>query len=120
MSRPAFLVLEPEPLEALSTRKLVLETAKFNVLTAHSGDEALALLRDFPEVSALIAVAAMKNCEKVVTAARRLNAKLPVILLSPNPTHSCKGDHNVSTHDPEALVKLMRKLFGDPRQNEHG
>ena len=37
--RLAFLVIEPEPHEALSTRKLVLETAKHNVITAHSACE---------------------------------------------------------------------------------
>jgi hypothetical protein len=34
--RPTLLVAESEPVEALSVRKLVLETDKFNVLTAHS------------------------------------------------------------------------------------
>ena len=112
--------MEPEPADALSTRKLVLETAKFNVITAHSGDEALDVLREFPKVNALVVVATMPGCEKVVNAARRRKPKLPVILLAPNPTHTCKGDHNISTHDPEALVNLMRKLFGDPRQNGNG
>ena len=38
--RPALLVAEHEPDSALSTRKLLLETAKFNVITAHSMPEA--------------------------------------------------------------------------------
>lgn len=116
MARPTFLVLEPEPTDALSTRKLVLETAKFNVITAHSAAEAMELLVDFPNIRAIVVVATMTSCEKVVNAARKGNAELPVILLAPNPTHTCKGDHYVSTHDPEALVMLMRTLFGDPRK----
>jgi hypothetical protein len=49
--RPTLLVAEPEPSEALSVRKLVLETAKFNVLTAHSTREALDLFHLFPNIS---------------------------------------------------------------------
>ena len=48
------MVAEPEPLQALSTRKLVLETGKFNVLTAHSTEEGIDLLRLFPNVDAII------------------------------------------------------------------
>src|SRR5690349_2301472 len=48
MRRPTLIVAEPEPGQALSTRKLVLETAKFNVLTAHSTDEALDVFQSFP------------------------------------------------------------------------
>src|SRR4051812_48605380 len=43
MARPTLLVAEPEPEAALSVRKLVLETAKFNVLTAHSDEETVEL-----------------------------------------------------------------------------
>lgn len=37
MIRPCFLVIDREFPGSISTRKLVLETAKFNVLTAYSG-----------------------------------------------------------------------------------
>ena len=48
LPRPAFLVAEPEPEQALSTRKLLLETFKFNVITAHSERETIDLLHLFP------------------------------------------------------------------------
>lgn len=54
MARPTFLMAEPEPTQALSARKLVLEPAKFNVITAHWAKEALELCERFPEVDALI------------------------------------------------------------------
>ena len=41
MIRPCFLVVDREFPGSVSTRKLVIETAKFNVLTAYSGREAL-------------------------------------------------------------------------------
>ena len=40
--------------EALSARKLVLETGKFNVLTAQSFREGLDLFHLFPNISAVI------------------------------------------------------------------
>jgi hypothetical protein len=54
VARPTFLMAEPEPEQAISARKLVLETAKFNVITAHSAREATELCRRFPSIDALI------------------------------------------------------------------
>src|SRR6185503_18744271 len=56
MPRPTVLVAEPEPPQSLSVRKLVLETAKFNVLTAHSTREALDIFELFPNISAAVLV----------------------------------------------------------------
>jgi Response regulator consisting of a CheY-like receiver domain and a Fis-type HTH domain len=115
MARPTFLVIEPEPLDSLSTRKLVLETAKFNVITAHSTSEGIELLKTFPNVQALVIVASLNGCSEVVKSAKALDPKLPVVILSPNFTYECEGDHHASTHEPEELLRLLRRLFGDPR-----
>jgi len=53
MARPVFLVIEVEQPDGLSTRKLVLETAKYNVLTAHSGKEGIEIAETHP-VQALV------------------------------------------------------------------
>ena len=37
--RLSFLIIEAEPSDGLSTRKLLLESAKHNVITAYSGKE---------------------------------------------------------------------------------
>lgn len=47
MVRPIVLMAEVEPPEGLSARKLVLETGKFNVITAYSVEEALETLVAF-------------------------------------------------------------------------
>jgi hypothetical protein len=47
MNRPCFLVIDREFPGSISTRKLVIETAKFNVLTAYSGKEALEMIARF-------------------------------------------------------------------------
>src|SRR6185312_3738742 len=116
MARPTILMVEPEPTEALSVRKLVVETAKFNVTTGYSTGEAQELLRKFRRLDAVVMIAAMPGCEDVVTKAKSINAAMPVILLSANRTANCaSADQYLSSHEPEMLMNLLRDLFGDPR-----
>ena len=117
MIRPTFLVAEREPGAALSTRKLVLETAKFNVLTAHTSKEAAEVFAIAPKlVAALIVSSELKGAEPLVAQLKKKNPDLPVICISPNRTAELKGvDHHISSHEPEELVELCRELFGDPR-----
>src|SRR5690242_11696681 len=118
MRRPTLIVAEPEPGQALSTRKLVLETAKFNVLTAHSTDEAFDVFQSFPNAGCLIAVESdTVDCERILKFARTIRQDIQLIALSPRSAFRCTyADHHLSSHDPEALVQLVRKLLGDPRQ----
>ena len=116
--RPTIIVAEAEPGQALSTRKLVLETAKFNVLTAHSTEEALDTFQSFPNASCVIAVdGETVDCERILTLVRTIRDDIPLIALSPRAAFRCApANHHLSSYDPEALVQLMRKLLGDPRQ----
>src|SRR3954470_7217916 len=117
MARPTFLVAEPEPGSAISARKLVLETAKFNVVTAHSSDEALEFFNLSPALhAAMIITFDLPNASKTVAKIKKAVPDFVVICLSPNRSTSIKlADHHCNSHDPEALVELCRKLFGDPR-----
>jgi CheY-like chemotaxis protein len=116
MIRPTLLVAEPEPGEALSVRKLLLETAKFNVLTAHSGPEALELFDRFPKLDLVILVDDKRiDCE-AISQKMKSKAKVPIVALSPLIGKSCASvDHNLSSHEPEELLELIRSLLGDPR-----
>lgn len=120
MPRPTFLVAEPEPQEALSTRKLVLETAKFNVLTAHSTQEALETFAVFPECSAIVLVSSgVIDCGAIISSIRSANGagKVPIIALSPRIGFACDGaDYTLPSGDPHALLELAHNLFGDPRE----
>ena len=110
-------MVEPEPNEALSVRKLVVETAKFNVTMAYNTAEARELLQKFPRVEALVIIAEIPGCAQVVKKAKSINSAIPVILLSANLTARCaNADHHISSHEPETLVNLLRSVFGDPRQ----
>ncbi len=122
MVRPTLLVAEQEPGSALSTRKLVLETGKFNVLTAHSSQEAVELFALAGKViSSLIVTNDLEGSAALIAQVKKQRADLPVILLSPNRTADAgKSDHQISSHEPQQLLDLCRKLFGDPRAiDEH-
>src|ERR1700727_3577833 len=110
MPRPTILVAEPEPNESLSVRKLILETAKYNVITAHNTQEALDLLQLFPNVNATVLVISEAiNCETIAENVRRLTDKIIVVMLSPVIGAKCDGaDFTLSSHEPEELVALMR------------
>jgi CheY-like chemotaxis protein len=119
-TRPTFLVAEPEPLQALSVRKLVLETGKFNVLTAHSTREAVDLFHLFPNISAAILAGESEiDCDKVASTIKDATDKVPIIYLHGSIGGRCiHADHDLSSHEPDALLELVRSLFGDPRQME--
>jgi len=52
--RPCFLVIDREFPGSISTRKLVLETAKFNVITSYSAQEAVETLKKFPALQGVV------------------------------------------------------------------
>ena len=119
-TRPTLLIAEPEPQQALSVRKLVLETGKFNVLTAHSTREAIDLFHLFPNISAATLVGESQiDCDKVASIITGATDKVPIIYLHGSIGGRCvHADHHLSSHEPETLLELVRLLFGDPREME--
>lgn len=118
MARPTLLVAEPEPREALSVRKLVLETAKFNVLTAHSTREALDIFQMFPNISAAVLVGeSVVDCGVVADQIKgTVDNKIPVLYLSPRIGAKCNNaDYNMDAYEPEKLLDKVRSILGDPR-----
>ena len=118
MARPTFIIAEPEADQALSSRKLVIETAKFNVITAHSPEELREFLQRYPNVDAVIVHTRLASgrlesmCEEV----RKLAPEKKIIAISPGRGEAPSADYELDSHDPEQLVELLRQLFGDPRQ----
>lgn len=118
--RPALLVAEQEPDSALSTRKLVLETAKFNVITAHSLPEAEEAMRLMAAgLAGLVVTSTLgpeDDCATLAQSFKKTKPNGPVIYLSPSGFQECRwAEHQLSTYEPEKLLNLARKLFGDPR-----
>ncbi len=118
--RPALLVAEREPDGALSTRKLVLETAKFNVMTAHSLSEAIEMLHlAAPALAALVVTSSLgpeNDCATLAKAFKEAKPNSPVIYLAPSGVERCRwADHNLSSYEPDQLLSLIRDILGDPR-----
>jgi len=118
--RPAILVAEHEPDGALSTRKLVLETGKFNVVTAHSAEEArITLDLMAPGLAALVVTSTLgpeNDCAAVAKIYKEKKPQSPVIFLSPAGDLECQwSDYRLSSHEPDKLLELVRSIFGDPR-----
>ena len=118
MARPTLLVAEPEPEQALSARKLLLETFKFNVITAHSIREAVEVVHLFPNVDALVLHCGIRNFDSgnLIEVVKKTLPKLPIIALTPTERGFRWADHVVHSHDPQELLDLVQRLFGDPRK----
>lgn len=115
------MVAEPEPPQALSVRKLVLETAKFNVITAHSTAETLELFRLYPNVNMVVLVAdhgSELDAHLMTRTVKQVNPRLPVIALSARHGQKVElADHTISSYEPEELVDLVRSILGDPKRD---
>ena len=113
MIRPCYLVIDRETSSGISTRKLIIETAKFNVITAYSSKEAIETLRKFPALDGVVTDAGMEDmpCGDLVKALKNLQPKITVIVVC-TPRHSaCEhADHVLESFDPRRLLALLEKL----------
>lgn len=113
--RLSFLVVETEPPEALSTRKLLLESARHNVITAYSGKEGVETFKRFPNVDAVCIDAELKDLKgsDVARNVRNANPKIRIVGLTPRLAARCDwADETIDSHDPAALLKLLEKMGG--------
>jgi CheY-like chemotaxis protein len=113
--RLAFLIVESEPGQGLSTRKLLLETAKHNVITAYSADEGLRMFKRFPKVDVVCIdteLADLGNSD-LVEKIREHNPTIKILALTPRiGGHFEWADEVINSHDPAALLKCLEKLGG--------
>ncbi len=114
--RPVFLVIDPPDPESLSTRKLVLESAMFNVLTAFTADEGKEIVHHMPVQAMIIHERAFVELDggEVIAELKRIRPQTPVLVLSPNPSPIDGADYVLSSHDPIELVRTLRKMFNLP------
>jgi CheY-like chemotaxis protein len=113
MNRPCFLVIDREFPGSISTRKLVIETAKFNVLTAYSGKEALEMVTRFPAVSGVVLDGGLEDvpCGDVARQIKVLQPKLPIIVIAtPGFTGCPEADYQLESFDPAKLLEILRGL----------
>jgi DNA-binding response OmpR family regulator len=127
MIRPCFLVIDREYSGSISTRKLVIETAKFNVITAYSAVEALETVETFPRINGIVLDAGMRDmsCCDIVAKLKLIDVKLPIIVISAPGTHDCpQADHMLESFNPAKLLSLLQGLVPDEtaaieKNNQH-
>lgn len=113
MTRPCFLVVDREFSGSISTRKLVIETAKFNVITAYSGPEALETVERFPRVDGVVLDAGLcdGSCVDLVKELKKVQPRLVVIAVSaPGADPVPNADHQLESFDPRRLLALLETL----------
>jgi len=113
MNRPCFLVIDREFPGSISTRKLVIETAKFNVLTAYSGKEALEIFKRFPAVSGIVLDGGLDDvsCSDVAIEVKQLQPKIPIIVIAAPGFSGCpQADYLLESFDPAKLLETLRRL----------
>jgi DNA-binding response OmpR family regulator len=119
MTRPCFLVVDREFPGSISTRKLVIETAKFNVITAYSGSEALEMMRRFPAIDGVVMDGELDDipAEYLTQELKKVEPKIPVIVIcSPGFTNCPSADVLIESFQPAKLLEELRKL--KPRESD--
>lgn len=113
--RLAFLVVEAEPAQGLSTRKLLLESAKHNVLTAYSPHEGERMFRRFPHVDVVAIDGGFGGdvCGGLVKRLKSQNPKIRIVAFMPQEGAHCSwADETTSSHDPAGLLKILEEMGG--------
>jgi len=106
-------VIDRETSSGISTRKLIIETAKFNVITAYSSKEAVETLKKYPTLDGVVLDAGMEDMptEDLIARLKELQPKITVILVCTPRYVPCKdADHIVESFDPRKLLALLEKL----------
>ena len=113
MVRPCFLVIDREYSGSISTRKLVIETAKFNVITAYSAAEALETFTVFNRLNGIVLDAGIRDmtCCDLVAKLKQADPNLPIVVISAPGTHECpQADHLLESFEPGKLLVLLQSL----------
>ena len=108
------LMVEVEQPEGISSRKLILETARHNVLTAYSGDGAANLLRRFPNVDLAIVHTELEGTEfhSAVRRLKEIRPDLYIVAISPVDNGDLEGVNAVlSSYDPQELLEFLATHF---------
>jgi CheY-like chemotaxis protein len=114
MVRPCFIVVDPEHSGSISTRKLVIESAKLNVITAYSGTEAIETVKKYPAVDGVVCNSEVRDrpLAEVVDAIKAMNRRLPVIVVGPlNGSAVHQADYHIESFEPRRLLDLLQSLM---------
>lgn len=105
-------MIEEEQPEGLSARKLVVETAKHNVLTAYNASDGIDLLRRFPNVDIILVHAAQLSRHPEILQEIKADCPgIPIILASPFAQEARpEATYVIDSHRPQDLLLLLARL----------
>jgi ActR/RegA family two-component response regulator len=113
--RLILLMVEVEQPEGISARKLILETARHNVITAYCEEDAVELLRRFPDVDLAVVHTELEDSafESTVRRLKEVRPDLYMIAISPVGAGGAAAavDAVLSSHDPQELLEVLAKRF---------
>src|ERR1051326_3858954 len=115
--RLGFLIIESERTDGLSTRKLLLESAKHNVVTAYSGKEGVEMYKRFPNVDAVCIEDELPDLKSAAVAEniRKLNPKVRIVGLARDWRPFVNGPTEPLTPTiPMRCWKCCKKWAGEP------
>jgi CheY-like chemotaxis protein len=113
MVRPCFLIIDREFPGSISTRKLVIESAKFNVLTAYSGKEALQLFKRFSALDGIVLDGGIEDisADDLTREMKVMQPKIPIIVIAAPGFEGCPGaDFQLESFNPAKLLEILRGL----------
>jgi CheY-like chemotaxis protein len=113
MVRPCFLIIDREFPGSISTRKLVIESAKFNVLTAYSGKEALQLFKRFSALDGIVLDGGIEDisADDLTREMKVMQPKIPIIVIAAPGIEGCPGaDFQLESFNPAKLLEILRGL----------
>jgi DNA-binding response OmpR family regulator len=108
------LMVEVEQPEGISARKLILETARHNVITAYSESDAIKLLRRFPNVDLAVVHTELEGqaYESTIRGLKEVRSDLYIVAITPVDAREDKGaDCVLSSYDPQELLAFLAKRF---------
>jgi DNA-binding NtrC family response regulator len=121
--RPCFIVLDYDLPGAVSARKLVIESARLNVITAYSQDEAVETLERYPVDGVVINthVEGRLTCQQFIEKLRKVRRGVPIVTVSASGDAPGDGEQfHVSSYDPRSLLTVLEKMSPDAaRAIEH-
>lgn len=105
------LIVEVEQPEGLSSRKLIIESMKHNVVTAYSGPEAVDLLnRMRPDLVMVHGKLRIPSCQDLVASIQESYAGLPVAVMSPTGERCSTEDFQINSLEPSMLVRFFQQF----------
>ena len=107
-------MIEVEQPEGISARKLILEAARHNVITAYTASVGIQLLGRFPNVDAVVIHTEVGDStfEETVRQVKTQRPDLFVIGITPLANRNHDGaDHMLFSYEPEALLSLLADRF---------